>query len=147
MVNWQKEAVSDLRNYPLLVQSLAAIREQQAALDLQAGLVRSSFRDSEPVSGGGGSGAEDKLLSLIVKRERLGGNYQAVSVLVQQIEGALEQLDSKQRLVLERFFIHRCPNHVERLCAELGYEQAQVYRIKNEALRDFTRAMYGVTEL
>ena len=115
MVNWQKEAVSDLRNYPLLVQSLAAIREQQAALDLQAGLVRSSFRDSEPVSGGGGSGAEDKLLSLIVKRERLGGNYQAVSVLVQQIEGALEQLDSKQRLVLERFFIHRCPNHVERL--------------------------------
>lgn len=147
MVNWEKEAVNDLRNYPLLAQSLARISEQQAALDLQAGAVRSSFRDSEPVSGSGGSGAEDKLLSLIVKRERLEGNYSAVSKLVQQIEGALNNLDDRQRLVLERFFIHRCPNHVERLCVELGYEQAQVYRIKNEALRDFTRAMYGVTEL
>lgn len=147
MVNWQKEAINDLRTYPVLCQSLARMKEQQAALDLQAGAVRSGFRDSEPVSGSGGSGAEDRLLSLIVKRERLNGNYAAVSMLVRQIKEALEHLNDNQRLVLERFFINRCPNYVDRLCAELGYEQAQVYRIKNEALRDFTKAMYGVLDL
>lgn len=147
MVNWEKEAVNDLRNYPLLVQSLARISEQRAALDLQSGAVRSSFSDREPVSGSGGSGAEDKLLSLIVKRERLEGNYSAVSKLVQQIEGALNNLDDRQRLVLERFFIHRCPNHVDRLCEELGFEKTKVYEMKKDALKVFTKAMYGVVDL
>lgn len=147
MVNWQKVAVEDLRKLEKMRHSLIAIREKQAALDLQSGVVRSSFRDSEPVSGGGGSGAEDRLISNIVERERLNGNYAATTRLVAQIESALELLDDKQRLVLNRFFINRCPDYVDRLCQELGYEQAQIYRIKNEALRDFTRAMYGIVEL
>ena len=147
MVNWQKEAINDLRAYPVLCQSLARMKEQQAALDLQAGAVRSGFRDSEPVSGSGGSGAEDRLLSLIVKRERLNGNYAAVSKLVQQIEEALNHLDNKERLVLERFYINRCPNYVDRLCEELGYERSHIYNIKDGALRQFTIAMYGLIEL
>lgn len=147
MVNWEKVAIDDLRKYEKMRHSLVSIREKQAALDLQSGVIRSSFRDSEPVSGSGSSGAEDRLISNIVERERLDGNYHAVEKLVAQIDAALAMLDDQERLVLERFYINRCPGYIDRLCGELGYEQAQVYRIKNEAIRNFTRAMYGLIEL
>lgn len=147
MVNWQKEAIDDLRRYPALRQSLDSIRERRAALDLQAGAVRSSFHDAAPVSGGGSSGAEDKLIACIMERERLAANYKAVSKLVRQIEIALSLLGEDEQLVLERFYIHRQDRNVERLCEELGYEKSRVYELKNRALRRFTIAMYGILDL
>lgn len=147
MVNWQKEAIDDLRRYPALRQSLDSIRERRAALDLQAGAVRSSFRDAAPVSGGGGSGAEDKLIACIMERERLAANYKAVSKLVRQIEIALSLLGEDEQLALERFYIHHQDRHVERLCEELGYEKSNVYELKDRALRRFTIAMYGILDL
>ena len=147
MVNWEKVAIDDLPKYEKMRHSRVSIREKQAALDLQSGVIRSSFRDSEPVSGSGSSGAEDRLISNIVERERLDGNYQAVEKLVAQIDAALAMLDDQERLVLERFYINRCPGSVDRLREELGYEQRQVYRLKDEALRQFAIAMYGIREL
>lgn len=147
MVNWEKVAIDDLRKYEKMRHSLVSIREKQAALDLQSGVIRSSFRDSEPVSGSGSSGAEDRLISNIVERERLDGNYQAVEKLVAQIDAALAMLDDQERLVLERFYINRCPGYIDRLCQELGYEQRQVYRKKDVALHHFTVAMYGLIDL
>lgn len=147
MVNWEKVAIDDLRKYEKMRHSLVSIREKQAALDLQSGVIRSSFRDSEPVSGSGSSGAEDRLISNIVERERLDGNYHAVEKLVAQIDAALAMLDDQERLVLERFYINRCPGYVDRLCQELGYERSHIYNIKDMALRHFTTAMYGLVEL
>lgn len=147
MVNWQKVAVEDLRKYSALKQSLVSIREKQAALDMQSATVRSSFRDAEPVSGSGISGAEDKLISRIVERERLEGNYVAVEKLVAQIETALAMLSDVERLVLDRFYINRPPEHVERLCEELGYEARNIYKLKDAALQRFTYAMYGILDL
>ena len=147
MVNWQKIAIDDLRKYEHMKQGLLSIREKQAALDLQSGVIRSSFSDREPVSGSGGSGAEDRLISNIVERERLDGNYHAVKKLVAQIDAALAMLDDQERLVLERFYINRCPGYVDRLCEELGYERSHIYNIKSAALRHFTTSMYGLVEL
>lgn len=147
MVNWQKIAIDDLRKYEHMKQGLLSIREKQAALDLQSGVIRSSFRDSEPVSGSGSSGAEDRLISNIVERERLDGNYHAVKKLVAQIDAALAMLDDQERLVLERFYINRNPGYVDRLCEELGYEVRNIYKIKDAALKKFTISMYGLIEL
>ena len=147
MVNWEKVAIDDLRKYEKMRHSLVSIREKQAALDLQSGVIRSSFRDSEPVSGSGSSGAEDKLISNIVERERLDGNYQAVEKLVVRMDKALSMLDDQERLVLERFYINRCPGYIDRLCEELGYERAQIYRKKDAALYKFTVTLYGLVDL
>ena len=147
MVNWEKVAIDDLRKYEKMRHSLVSIREKQAALDLQSGVIRSSFRDSEPVSGSGSSGAEDRLISNIVERERLDGNYQAVEKLVVRMDKALSMLDDQERLVLERFYINRSPGYVDRLCEELGYEVRNIYKIKDAALKKFTISMYGLIEL
>lgn len=147
MVNWQKVAVEDLRKYMAMKNSLQAMREKREALSLQAGAVRSSMRSAEPVSGSGASGAEDRMVDNIVERERLGYNYAAVKKLVERVEKALAMLNDRERLVLERFYINRMPDHIERLCGELGYEKTRVYELKEEALRRFTYAMYGVIDL
>lgn len=147
VVNWQKVAIEDLRKYPALKQSLVSIREKQIALDMQSGVVRSSFREAIPVTGSGISGAEDKMISQIVERDRLEGNYAAVEKLVAQIDAALSMLTDTERLVLDRFYINRPPEHVERLCEELGYEKSNVYALKDRALYAFTVAMYGILDL
>ena len=147
MVNWQKIAIDDLRKYEHMKQGLLSIREKQAALDLQSGVIRSSFSDREPVSGSGGSGAEDRLISNIVERQRLDGNYQAVEKLVVRMDKALSMLDDQERLVLERFYINRSPGYIDRLCEELGYERAQIYRKKDAALYKFTVTLYGLVDL
>ena len=64
-----------------------------------------------------------------------------------QIDNALAMLDDQERLVLERFYINRCPGYVDVLCQELGYERSHIYNIKGAALRHFTTAMYGLVEL
>ena len=82
-----------------------------------------------------------------MERERLAANYKAVSKLVRQIEIALSLLGEDEQLALERFYIHRQEQHVERLCEELGYEKSRVYELKDRALRRFTIAMYGILDL
>lgn len=62
------------------------------------------------------------------------------------MDGGLAVLDGEERLVLERFYIHRAKGNVERLCDELHLEKSRVYELKDKALRHFTIALYGLTE-
>ena len=99
-------------------------------MDLQSGVIRSSFRDSEPVSGSGSSGAEDRLISNIVERERLDGNYQAVEKLVVRMDKALSMLDDQERLVLERFYINRSPGYVDSCAKNWGMRYEIFIKLK-----------------
>lgn len=147
MVNWQKVTIDDLRKLEALKNSLNSIQEKRAALDLQAGAVRSSMRSTEAVSGSGANKAEDKMVDNIIEKERLGDNYTATVRLIRRVEKGLELLSDTERKILDRFYIHRIPDHVDRLCEELGYEKTRVYEMKETALRKLTYAMYGVQDL
>ena len=61
-------------------------------------------------------------------------------------EIALETLSREEQLVLQQFYIQRERGHMDRLCRELGVEEASVYRLKNRALEKFTMALYGPEE-
>ena len=147
MVNWQKVTIDDLRKLEALKNSLNSIQEKRAALDLQAGAVRSSMRSTEAVSGSGANKAEDKMVDNIIEKERLGDNYTATVRLIRRVEKGLELLSDTERKILDRFYINRVPDHVDRLCEELGYEKTRVYEMKETALRKLTYAMYGVQDL
>ena len=145
-MNWRQEAANDLMNYPRRKESLQNIAEQMAALKAQFGAIKSASNDSTPVMGGGESRYEDWLLNNIVKRERLSLTYQATKRLVNVVEKGLAGLSEQERHVIDRFYINRTKDYIERLINETGYEQAQIYRIKTDALYKFTIAMYGITE-
>ena len=63
-----------------------------------------------------------------------------------QVDKALSVLDDEERLVLDRFYIHRTKDSVGELCDRLNLEKTAVYDRREKALRHFTIALYGITE-
>ena len=49
--------------------------------------------------------------------------------------------------MLLRFYMHPERGNVERLCGELGLEKSAVYDRREKALRRFTLALYGGSEI
>ena len=144
-MNWQKEAVNDLKSYIARKQSVESLKER--ILDLERRSVKlGGTSNSTPVQGGGNRN-EEALVNNIAERERLNMALTAAQKLVDIIEKGLAVLTSEERLVLEKFYIDRPTMYLDRLCDELHCEQATVYRIKDRALYKFTVAMYGVIDL
>ena len=142
-MKWNKEAVNDLRDMESLEAFIKSYPEQIKALEDDFISIRANVTDKTPVQGGH---VEDSLINNIAKRERLTMNYAAALKRYTVIREAFDKLDDRQQLLLDRFFIHRQDRHVDRLCDELHLEQAQVYRLKDQALYRFTILMYGITE-
>lgn len=144
-MNWQKEAVNDLKSYIARKQSVESLKER--ILDLERRSVKlGGTSNSTPVQGGGNRN-EEALVNNIAERERLTMALTAAQKLVDVIEKGLAVLTLEERLVLEKFYINRPTMYLDRLCDELCCEQATVYRIKDRALYRFTVAMYGVIDL
>ena len=144
-MNWQKEAINDLRNYRQRKQSLENMAERRAALEDRFKSIRCVATDADPVQGGS-SRMEDSLINNIVERDRLYWTMQATQRLVDLTEKGLAGLDDRQRTVLEKFYVDRCPNHVEWLSEHLNYEKSRVYQLKDDALYYFTVSMFGLID-
>ncbi|MFR4401512.1 MAG: DUF1492 domain-containing protein [Peptococcus niger] len=143
-MNWRKEAISDLRELKYLATYVETYPDMLKELDARMTRVRSGKDEQTPVSGGGGTRIEDDWLSCIVKKDRLKSQHLERWTRFQRLKGALSILPPEERLVLEYFYIDRPKNHVDRLCDQLGYEKSQVYRLKDEALKNLTIALYGI---
>lgn len=89
---------------------------------------------------------EDGMISNIMRRDRLNLNYDAAKKRYDLIMAALGMLSDDQRLILDRFYIHRQGSYIDRLCEELNIARSEVYRRQDGALRAFAVAMYGITD-
>lgn len=143
-MNWRKETVNDLKELKYLATYVDAYPDMLKELDARMTRVRSGKDEQTPVSGGGGTRVEDDWLSCIVKKERLAWQYGERRLKLERMHRALALLDDRERLVLEYFYVSRPKNHLDRLCDQLGYEKSQVYRLKDEALKNLTIALYGI---
>lgn len=132
------ETIGALKTYAAKKESLQLLPEQIAALDWQMQALPGGHPEREPVCGGLFGQGEERLLHLICQKDRLLCQYQALRCQVRLLEQALALLEEKQRRVLEGFYIYRRPGHVARLTAELGYGEAQIYRLKNAALQQLS---------
>lgn len=144
-MKWTDCAISDLKKYRAMNESLTNIPERIRMLEIRFKSVKSGSSDSTPVQGGG-SRSEDAMLDNIVERERLKLVYHADRRLVRLIERGLSKLSEEERLVIDLFYIDRPRDHLDELTKRLGYEKTQIYRIKDAALYKFTVTMYGITE-
>lgn len=144
-MDWKREAVDKLRGYEARRRALESIPLEITRLESAAVSIRSAVTDATPVQGGG-SGREDAILSNIANREELARALAQAESWVYLVDGALAVLGDEERLVLDRFYIHRAKGGVDRLCEELTVEKATAYRRRDSALRRFTLALYGTTE-
>lgn len=144
-MNWKREAVDKLKNYEVHRQALESIPQEIKRLESVWTGIRSAVTDSTPVSGGG-STREDVMLSNIVHRDELKQRMKEACLWVSQVDKALSILSDEERLVLDRFYLHPIKGIIDDLCERLNIEKATVYRRRDDALRRFTIALYGVTD-
>ena len=141
-MDWKSEAIDKLQQYEAKRQALISIPMELAQLEATMTGVRSSRTDSSAVKGGG-SGYEDRMLSLIVRKEELERSLECAQLWVDEVTGALKILNKDERLILDRFYINHMKGNLDRLCEELFLEKSAAYRRKDAALRKFTIALYG----
>lgn len=144
-MDWKREAADKLRKHEARKEAIRSIPEEIRMYEEAFNGIRSASADSTPVAGGG-STREDMMLSNIVKREELKTALKQARRAVSIVDRGLATLSEEERLILDRFYIHPAKGNVERICADLGVEKASVYRRRDAALRNFTIALYGITE-
>ena len=143
MISWKKIAEADLNDYALQRESLPALKRKIACITASMTAIKGRKSDSAPVSGGT-SKYEDSLISAIVLKEKLLKNYKVSAKAVAEIEKGLSGIPEEQRRVLELWYIEN--GGYEKVMRKLNIEKSGAYRRKDEALRAFTIAMYGITE-
>lgn len=145
-MNWKYEAIDKLKQYEAKKHAAASIPNEIGRLEQAMISVRSASSDGTPVRGGG-SGREDAYLSNIVRREELERSLKMVREWLEFVQSGLDFLADDERMILDRFYINPAKGNVERLCMELNCEQATVYRRREQALQNFTLALYGCIEI
>ncbi len=141
---WQDFAIDELKKHLSRQASRLNLEDRIKELDSQLTSLGGSS-DSVPKSGGH-SKIEDMRLNVIVARDELKKNYNAVAKSIKRVERGLSVLDDRERKILNGFYIHRMPGYIDKLTEELFCEKSTVYRVKDEALYKFTVAMYGVVD-
>lgn len=144
-MNWINESIADLRLYGQRKKFLENVDNQLIWLENDFAALKGCATDSEAVEGGA-SRSEDHLLNNIIKRDKLKKNKKSAQEFVQTIEKTLRLLPKQQQDILTEFFIDRSKGHIERLMDRYHVEQSMVYKLKNEALRNFTLLRSGYIE-
>lgn len=134
--------IPDLRTLEAKRSSLEHMAEEIETLKLEAEAIKATDYDKINVSGGGNS-QEDKLITNIAKRQELEWNLVVTKEQVDQLDSLLSELSKDERMILERMYIRRERNAAESLAVSLNYEVRQVYRKKDDALRDLARRRFG----
>lgn len=144
-MDWKREAADKLRTYAAKKNSIRLSTERIEQLESDITRIRSASADGTPVAGGTNI-RDDIVVNNIAEREEMRVARENAQRSIELIDTALKELDETERLLLDRFYIHRKKGNVERLCEELAAEKATVYRWKDQALRHFTLALYGAIE-
>lgn len=144
-MDWKREAMDKLRQYEARRSSLERTAAEIHRLEADMTRIRSASADGTPVAGGTNT-REDMMVGNIASREELAMARRDTVRWLAVMDSALSELSEEERLILDRFYIHRSKGNVDRLCEEMHLEKAQVYRNKDAALRRFTLLLYGVTE-
>lgn len=145
--NWCVFAIQRLGDYESRLTSLENLTEQIKSFEDRLTSIRSATTDSTPVQGGNENKREQMLISNISMRDELKNNLEYVQKEISITEKGLAVLTKAEREVLHRFYINRTKGYIQRLCDDLFISQAEVYRIKDIALKKFTMACYGIVEL
>jgi hypothetical protein len=143
-VIWKNEAINRLKLYQAKKVALETIPLDIRQQELAMSSIRSADPDSAPVRGN--STREDAMLNNMVYRSELDEAYVRTKLWVQAMDRALAVLTPEDRILLERFFILAEPKAADRLAGDLHMDVKTVYRRKDEALRKFTVALYGMAE-
>lgn len=141
-MRWDKELEGKLKEYPRKVASISNLKGRIAFLEEGLYTLKGSFRDTDPVQGGG-SPQEDILLSKIMEKGELEKNLADVRHEIAWVDKGLACLTETELKIIQMMYLQEYRVSVEKVCRAVGYEKTQVYKIKGDALRKMTLELYG----
>ena len=142
-MNWRNEAKEKLRRYDAMRLATINIPQEMQRLEIDAQSIRSSRSDSTPVQGGGNK-REEAMLNNILHRQELAWTLEQAQAWIRITDRALTCLTNQEKQILTRLYIYPEKGGLERLCKELDMETSSVYRHREQALKRFTMALYGI---
>lgn len=144
-MQWKEEAIEKLKRYKAMQTAVKNIPEQICMLEASAASIRSS---SAPKLGGhsGVRGREDAMINNLAERQELEWSLARVQQWLAVMNRGLDALTPEEIIILQKMYLFPERGAVDRLCSDLGVEQATVYRKRDKALHRFTVAMYGFPE-
>lgn len=145
-MNWELIAKERLKEYRSRTTAVNNITEQLKALESAYTTIRSAKTDGVAVSDNTNR-RENMLIANIAKRDELKRNLEITKTELEITEKGLACLNEEERRILELFYVSRCNDYITRLCDELFISKSELYRRKDEALKKFTRACYGIVEM
>ena len=128
MINWQF--------------SIEQMTEELRTLDEEYATIKATDYDKVP-GGSGDNIQEEKLITMIAKKEQKRAELDLNWRKVKDMERLLSQLDKEDRILIERLVINYRKHEGEKLADELHLEERQVYNRKNDALRKLALLRYG----
>lgn len=137
-MNWKKEATQRLTQYDA---ARCAVENLHLEISRLEEMIRSPGKAL--AQSGSSKSREDWLLDQLVLLDETRRRYAGTRSWLDVTDGALQALTREDQLVLHRLFIQPRKGGVEELCRELSTERSSVYRRREQALRNFTLALYG----
>lgn len=141
-MNYKKWLIEDLQELERCRFSITQMQEELTTLSAEHAAIKATDYDKIP-GGAGGNVQEEKLLTNLAKRDELTANLEATRKHVADMDRLLEALPDEERRVVQRMFIQRERHAADSLVTELGYEVAQIYRLKNQALGHLAQMRFG----
>ena len=122
--------------------AILQIQSELETLDAEYASIKATDYDKMPGSSGDNI-QEEKLITAIARKDQKEAELKLNKMRVADMERLLEKLTDEERRVLDRLVINQEKYAVANLTEELGYESAQIYRIKNRALMHMTQLRHG----
>lgn len=136
-MDWKTCAVDDLRRYNHMKIGILNSKDKLRAIS-------HAVEEGRKLSGKRSKRMDTRLVDAIVEAERLKDNIATAESLTALVERGLSSLREEERRILEAFYMSERPKTVRQVKEELGYATRSIYRLRDNALKKFTLAMYGV---
>jgi hypothetical protein len=146
MMNWKKESENELRDYGQKQNALSNIPQLLDQIEYELSILNARKTRTESI-GGRTYKLDDLLIENIIKKHELERNLLLTKQRVELIEHGLLSIPEDERRILELFYIDRPYDYIQILGEEFGYEKSSLYNKKDRALRRFTLAMYGISNI
>lgn len=143
-MNWKHEAIEKLNNLPAMLMAVdnipAEIKRLEQELVHLRGIEPDRLPHTTPDRG------DAPLLNNIVKRQELAQAYDRAKIWVDTTKRAFKVLTEEEQSILMAMYVNPTYGGVAELCKKLGLEQSTLYRKREEALYQFTLALYGAPQ-
>lgn len=141
-MNHRKWLTDDLRDLERLRFSVGQMEAELATVEAEYAAVKATRFDKLP-GAGGVNVQEERLLDALAKKDELRASLRATRRRVADLDRLLGGLPADERRVVEVMCCAGEKGAAGRLSEELGYEQAQIYRLKDRALTHLAQMRWG----